>query len=126
MFNQLSRSDVIRLGIELALTVDGMNQLLTIGGFYKLYARDFFEYALKRTLYELESFHYTDGYRFGAKNSINARNDDDLDSARRALKRNFLLCLEENYHQLSPTNWSDCCKDEPNWVKKGIREDGCE
>lgn len=125
LFNQLSRSDVIRLGIELALTVEGINQLLTIGGFYKLYARDFFEYALKRTLYELESFHYTDGYRFGAKNSINARNDDDLDNARRAIKRNFLLCLEENYHQLSPKNWSDCCKYEPNWVKKGIREDGC-
>lgn len=119
--NRFSRSDVIRLGIELALTTGGINQLLTIGGFYTLYARDFFEYALKRTLYELESSLYTDGHRFAVKDSANARNDDDLDCARKELKEKFMLCLEENYDQLSLENRSDCYKDEPNWVKKGIR-----
>lgn len=118
---KLFRSDVISLGIALGLTTRGINQLLDIGGFYELYARDFFEYALIRALHELESSFCTDGFRLAAQSSTEIRCDDDLDKVRQKLRETFLLCLEENYSQL--TNKTEIEKSEPNWIKYTIRTD---
>ena len=119
--SSISRSDIIHLGIELALTVDGINQLLAIGGFYELYARDFFEYALIRTLSELKKTRDTDGRRFGVKNNAVARNGKDIKKAREALKEKFISCLDENYEQLTEENGNNLREGEPNWIKEGIR-----
>ncbi len=117
--NRLSRYDVIQLGIGLALTNNGLNQLLTIGGFCpELYSRDIFEHALIRTLSELKLSLPSDGYRFGIKHCSDIRDDETLGNMRLEVMHTFLLCLEENYDQLDSKNRKICQKAEPAWVKE--------
>ena len=119
--NRPTRSDVIRLGIEFALTGEGINHLLSIGGFYQLYSRDFFEFTLKKVLHALEDSFFMDGCRFGVKTGSALRSDDDVDAVRKVLKEEFLQLLDENYDTLTKENRAIFSQDEPGWVKKSIR-----
>lgn len=120
--NRPTRSDVISLGLELALTRDGIGHLLSIGGFYPmLYSRDFYEHALLRVLYEMEAELPHDGFRFAITSHFPAREDDATDMASQKIKEQFLLCLEENYEQIGQQHRSECMKSEPNWIKRALR-----
>lgn len=119
-----SRSDILNLGIELALTREGIEQLLSIGGFYPmLYSRDFFEFSLLQVLYKLEPALTHDGFRFAAKDSTQIRDDYACRTVCLEVKKQFLLSLEKNYKKLSPKNQAICLKSEPNWIKIGIRQE---
>jgi hypothetical protein len=119
-----SRSDVLNLGIELALTREGLEHLLSIGGFYPmLYSRDFFEFSLLQVLYKLESTLTHDRFRFAAKDNTRVRDDYACRTACLEIKKQFLLSLERNYQKFSPKNQAICLKNEPNWIKIGIRQE---
>lgn len=117
------RSMILELGSALGLTEEGFCQLLEIGGFYRLYARDFFEYALMSTLNDMENSKdeekriISDGFRFGVDKQGNIRCDADLDHVMRRLRQGLADCLEENYSQLACHRKAAVQMAAPGWVK---------
>lgn len=117
------RSMILELGSALGLTEAGFCQLLEIGGFYRLYARDFFEYALMSTLNDMENSKdeekriISDGFRFGVEEQGNIRCDADLDHVMRRLRQGLADCLEENYSQLACHRKAAEQMAAPGWVK---------
>lgn len=110
-----NRSMILELASELGLTEAGFCQLLDIGGFYKLYARNFFEYALISALNDMENDQkvISDGRRFGVREQGEIRHDADMRNVKRQLKQGLTDWLEDSRSGLTCTEKME----EPNWVK---------
>lgn len=120
-----NRSDVIIIGIILGLTRKGLDYLLEITGFYKLYIRDFFEFVLIKTMIikekeEKESLIKSDkqgkiisntGYSWLLRGN---RDSEALQEFGKYLINDMEKVYEK---QLSPKNIELMKKMEPGWLK---------
>ena len=83
----LQRDDIIKLGLHLRLTLEGMDYMLQTAGFYKLYACNLYENALMRALLTCRE----DG------DILNERHFTENEGAFESLKNRVLQNLEYNF-----------------------------
>lgn len=118
---RMDRSAIIGLGLDLALTKEGINHLLAIGGYYKLYARDFYEYFLIKTLSRMKRKLMNDSYRFGADSCRTiSREINDVDAIKNQLRQAYKSYADESLNKLSEKNRTLYLKKAPKWVKESI------
>lgn len=119
---KMNRSAIIGLGLDLALTGEGISHLLEIGGYYELYARDFYEHSLLQALHEVKGKLVNDSHRFGAGNSNTvSRTAYDVAMAQDELKKACSRYINENLNKLTKNNRMLQWDKAPRWVKECIR-----
>ena len=97
----VTRSDIIKLGLMLELSWEQIDRALQLGGFYKLYAKDFHEQALLAVL---------------AKKPASAEET----------KAKILQQIQHDYSRLSEKLREKMKKEEPEWVRGLKNADGAD